>query len=455
METLEATKLSEIKLSAFLTIGDSRNDLRKYFRSTLEDEYNRAKEIDTSLLEEQPSLREKIIDLNFILSNDEDLKEILDQPRSDYYLSYLFIYFELEKIIEVMKKMKAACPEDFIDIHIDAKESYSKLFMRGAPLSNLASATIATLNEKSSIQNLLQGLKANNFLYWVEKIKKSDSFSEVKIFAYSKSKRYKGAILPFEITITRPNIYLHQLICGNDEGGEIEQFKNAEACNLIYENYIKSQKNVDVLFSQLCGNNILSSKEIELCTKGTWIEENGQVSLINGSADSKIEFIDAVNQSKNGFRVYNGILHYADRSYSWSKTQFPTNEDYIIRGEMYLTPDSGIDIALGPNIEYWGQSNEKSWTLMIGVNELWIRERCFHDTLFFDNKRNSPLREFFPFELRIQNKNVTVSVNGENLPEIFPLNFDSFRLGLINFNNQPPCFLRKLEIERISKSQSS
>ena len=455
METVEATSLSQIRKSQNLAMGTSKQVVRKFLQKTLQDEYSKAKKIDISLLGEQLSLREKIIDLNFILSNDEDLQGILHQERSDYYLSYLFMFFELNKITETLTELKTACPEDLIDINIETKEAYSKLFLRGMPLSNVASATVATLNEQNCFQSLLQRLKAGNFHYWVEENKKSDSFSEVKIFVYSKLKRYKGAILPFEITITRPSISFYQQRCGSYEGDEIARFKRAEECIRIYENYQKSPKNVDVLFSQLCNNNVLSSKDIEFFTKGSWVEQDKQISLINRPGEDKIEFVDALNQTKNGLRVYNGVLHFDVSAYSWSTTKFPTTEDYIIRGEVYLNPESGALIGLGPNIEAWGQSNLKSWTLLISLKELWVRRGCFAETLFFDNKRKFPAREFFPFELRIQSKNVTISVNGEKLEKVFPLNFETFRLGVLNYNPQPPCFLRSLEIEKISKPEDA
>lgn len=263
-KTTNIESLSQIQLDAFATIEEKEVHLQKYYNEMMKSEMKKPDIRTKELNLKNPSLKAECIDLDFILSNKEDLDYIINQSRRSYYLSYLYIYFELETIENFLKTLNPT-PGILADISIKHAGAYSKLFLRGEGINDLGRAMIITETEDKFIKELNKWVNQNPYDYWVEDDQCSIRY---RIYLYHTEKRYKGRILPYEIQINKPKLYFFDKESGDHGVYETSRHNSFKSCVEIYK---KHDVVVDVFMKELCNNNIISSYKYEnFCVTGSF-----------------------------------------------------------------------------------------------------------------------------------------------------------------------------------------
>ncbi len=421
------------------------------------------KQVDEAKKEEQKR-KEQCLDLKFFFEekNKKDLEDI--QGKNSKYLSYLYYYFELPEIVEWLRKLNEGCTNITCSL-ISAKASTGaceKMFLRGKPLNDLLRATVVAADFFIFFENLNDFCKKTGFDYWIDDEENATGYKVLKIYIYKVNKSYKNKIVPVEIQLQTSQHYNFLKGSKSHQSYVIERIQQFVKCQEVYLEHNPHVPMEDFIKPFLASGAILQSDWDKLNIRGDFEggfkekNEKGSFSVpkANSCEISKdgtptdLEFCNA-RKDKN-LKIINGNLFLTEWAYHWTEQSFSTKQNYLINVEAYI--GENIWIAIGRDKEVWIGPNEgsklTSWTIMLG-QIMMIRTGMYYRYWKTDRRYKAPKDKKVNLEIKIQNREINVIIDGKEDSKKVAYNYDTFRIGILSWNAQEHTFIKNLRIKNL------
>jgi len=425
---MAAKSLQEIRLNAFNGITGTKGELVAFYEKELLEEMKDYFVTTNGL--KQGEKRNNFVDISFIFENAEDLDSIKTQAKKDYWLTFLAIHHRLVEAIDFFRSLNEDRSNQLCIVDIKTPESaYVKLFLRAKPLNDLVRCMVVTNDPTPFYTKLNSFVEARGFTYWYEDDSTKANWRTLKIYLYHASRSYKGKIVPLEIQVTTPRLWFFTLASGQHYMYELRRLEQFSHCEQYCQKY---GINLETLLQELKNNNIDLMDEYKLMlSKGNFLLNQGSFTAQlngNGPLSENISFREFGGSKE--FEVILGRLYVGNKGYFWSEQQFDAHKNWDISSDVHLQGEGEIIIGFSPQHEVHTGGDNKSFTVCVSKDAIWIRSKMFSEHRYYNRHiqtRNTNIL------VQIRNKEMTVIVNGKavNLSYTYP--FDNFYVGIINF----------------------
>lgn len=462
---MAATSLSEIKANAFLTMGDmSAYNTAHYDKAVAEQ--MKTSSIDTAALADgaSPSIDGRLIDVDFLFSNREDAEYVLDvQIRNNYYFSFLLNHFKASEITDWLKALPVMVTVDIKNLH----SAYTKLFLRGRPMSDLVRATVVVERPEEAAVffrelKALSGRGRFEYTYRDEQFNQRAQWRVVKIFIFPKGVTYKGHIMPVEVQVTTSRLHFLVKQSSWHRGYEVVRLNQFLKCKSVYEKHGHDVGEVLERLRARTGVDLTEEYE-RLSRGGDFVAAGGEFSVRPGA--------DALSSGENGMtfrnfrgeenvhKLVNGMVYLKNSAYYWSEETFDLRGGASYRLEAHgklgggggSADDECIILAVSPEPERHGTNDLNAWTVFVNLASVWVRSHMFGQQVgFFKEVRDAdtPVK----VEIFVRDGKVTGAVDGVPLESrgvrASPFPHRHFRVGILTWGMQHGTFLKSLQLSR-------
>jgi hypothetical protein len=453
---MAATSLSEITADAFMTMRGLTANNTKAYDDAADAEMKRGR-IDSSSVQRDASIDDKLIDLDFLFSNEEDARYVLErQGRADYYFSFLLRHFKASDTIDWLKGLPG------LTVSVDVKglrSAYSKLFLRGRPMSDLVRATVVVERPEDAGRFFSELLKLEasggySFTCRDDQANKNAKWRVIKILLYPRGVTYKGRIVPVEVQVTTAKLHFLVKQSSWHQGYEVVRLNQFAKCREVYR---KHGRDVARTLEQLRKRTALvdlTGHVESLSVSGEFVR-SGKDFAVAPARDANLAMTFRNFRGEAGVHpLVGGMLYLKDGAYYWTEETFGG----VSRGTAYHLEahgligngedDESITVALAPEPASHGHGDEHTLTVTVSKTHVWIRDGMYANTLFhtYDARSKAPVK----IEIFVRHGVVCIAVDGTQLADrgMHPVQYTHghFRVGILTWGQQHGTFLKSLQV---------